>query len=72
MNERADMEDTTSPNTLTHADVLSSFKATLSTLRAVKPEDRSGLDRRYAVTITELEKVFAYFYTYIYSQEISK
>jgi hypothetical protein len=41
-------------------------------LRAVKPEDRSGLDRRYAVTITELEKVFAYFYTYIYTQEANK
>ena len=40
--------------TLTKEDVLSSLKTTLSTLRAVKPEDRSGIDRRYAVTITEL------------------
>ena len=66
------MEEQNSPNTLTTTDVLSSLKGALSTLRAVKPEDRSGLDRRYAVTITELEKVFAYFHTYIYSQEANK
>ena len=66
------MEEQNSPNTLTPRDVLSSLKGALSTLRAVKPEDRSGIDRRYAIVITELEKVFAYFYTYIYSQEISK
>jgi hypothetical protein len=66
------MEEQNSPNTLTTTDVLSSLKGALSTLRAVKPEDRSGIDRRYAIVITELEKVFAYFYTYIYSQEISK
>lgn len=66
------MEEQNSPNTLTPIDVLSSLKGALSTLRAVKPEDRSGLDRRYAVTITELEKVFAYFYTYIYTQEANK
>ena len=69
MNERANME---SNSTLTKEDVLSSLKTTLSTLRAVKPEDRSGLDRRYAVTITELEKVFAYFHTYIYTQEANQ
>lgn len=66
------MEEQNSPNTLTSTDVLSSLKSALSTLRAVKPEDRSGLDRRYAVTITELEKVFAYYYTYIYVQEMNK
>ncbi len=66
------MEEQNSPNTLTTTDVLSSLKGALSTLRAVKPEDRSGIDRRYAIVTTELEKVFAYFYTYIYSQEISK
>lgn len=59
-------------STLTSTDVLSAFKTALSTLRAVKPEDRSGLDRRYAVTITELEKVFAYYYTYIYVQELEQ
>ena len=71
MNERANMESN-STITLNKEDVLSAFKTLLSTLRAVKPEDRSGLDRRYAVTITELEKVFAYFYTYIYSQEANQ
>jgi hypothetical protein len=59
-------------DTLTKHDVLSAFKTALSTLRAVKPEDRSGLDRRYAVTITELEKVFAYYHTYIYLQEANR
>ena len=28
---------------------------------ALKPNDRSGLDRVYAVTITELEKAYCYF-----------
>lgn len=28
---------------------------------ALKPEDRSGLDRVYAVTLTELEKAYCYF-----------
>lgn len=45
--------------------VAEALKGVLATLRAAKPEDRSELDRRYAVTITELEKVFAYFNTYI-------
>jgi hypothetical protein len=34
-----------------------------------KPEDRSALSRHYAVTITEMEKVFAYFQTFIWSQQ---
>ncbi len=34
-------------------------------LRAAKPEDRSELARRYAVTITEFEKVYAYFVTFV-------
>ena len=33
----------------------------LNRLRATKPNDRSEKDRRYAVTITEMEKVAAYF-----------
>jgi len=41
------------------------LKSALAILRLAKPEDRSELDRRFAVTITELEKVFAYFNTYI-------
>lgn len=30
-----------------------------------KPKDRSELARRYAVTITELEKAYAYFRTWV-------
>lgn len=36
-------------------------------LRADKPADRGELARRYAITITELEKVVAYFKTFVYS-----
>lgn len=60
MNERADMEDKP-----TATDVIKSFGLALKTLKAAKPEDRSQTDRRYAVTITELEKVMAYFVTYV-------
>lgn len=37
----------------------------MKTLREFKPNDRSDKDRRYAVTITELEKVYAYFFTWV-------
>ena len=37
----------------------------LKLLRAAKPEDRSEESRRYAVTITEFEKVVAYFKTFV-------
>ena len=37
----------------------------LESLRNAKPEDRSEIARRYAVTITELEKVVAYFKVYV-------
>lgn len=37
----------------------------LESLRKAKPEDRSEIARRYAVTITELEKVVAYFKVYV-------
>lgn len=32
-----------------------------------KPNDRSELDRRFAIVIADLEKVKAYFYLYIFS-----
>ena len=38
--------------------------AALETLRENKPNDRSEKDRRFAVTITELEKVYAYYVTF--------
>jgi hypothetical protein len=34
-------------------------------LKASKPEDRSEKARRYAVTITEMEKAMAYFFTMV-------
>ena len=37
----------------------------LRRLRDAKPEERNELARRYAVTITEMEKVLAYFWSYV-------
>lgn len=34
-------------------------------LKKNKPNDRSEKDRRYAVTITEMEKVLGYFYLWV-------
>lgn len=49
----------------TPKDVIHSLGVALKTLKAAKPEDRTQTDRRYAVTITDLEKVMAYFVTYV-------
>lgn len=38
---------------------------TLAYLRSAKPNERSELARKYAVTITEFEKIFAYFKVYV-------
>lgn len=38
---------------------------TLETMRRGKPGIRSEMARRYAVAITEMEKTFAYFQTYV-------
>ena len=51
----------------TALEVLQTFGLALKTLKAAKPEDRSQTDRRYAVTITDLEKVIAYFGQYVVS-----
>lgn len=37
----------------------------LSMLREVKPDNRSDLDRRYAITITDMEKVMMYFKMFV-------
>ena len=37
----------------------------LAAMRVAKPEERSEKARRYAVAITEMEKVVAYFQTWI-------
>lgn len=41
----------------------------LLTLRKNKPNDRTNKDRSYAVTITELEKVLAYFTMFVLDPE---
>ena len=45
--------------------MLQQLTSALATLKASKPEDRSEYDRRWAVTITDLEKVISYFHTYV-------
>ena len=42
-------------------DVLESFQHLLADLRHIRPAERSERSRRYAVTITEVEKVASYF-----------
>lgn len=37
----------------------------LTTLKDCKPNDKSEVDRRFAITITELEKVIGYFNTWV-------
>ena len=49
-------------------DCLESMRDLLRKLRDAKPEERNELARRYAVTITELEKVLAYFWAYVTSE----
>jgi hypothetical protein len=51
-------------------DCFEALQDVLKKLRDAKPEERSELARRYAVTITELEKVIAYFWFYIVTDEL--
>jgi hypothetical protein len=46
-------------------ELLVKMNALLEELRKAKPEDKGELARRYAITITDFEKVVAYFKTYI-------
>lgn len=41
------------------------FEDLLEELRDEKPEERSELARRYAIVITEIEKIKAYYQVYI-------
>jgi hypothetical protein len=45
--------------------IIKLFEQLQNEIRANKPNDRTDLDRQYAVTITEVEKAFAYYYTFI-------
>lgn len=37
----------------------------LEILQQIKPNDRSAMDRRYAIVITDLEKIIAYYNQFI-------
>lgn len=37
----------------------------INALEATRPEERGELSRRFAICITDLERVFAYYHTYI-------
>lgn len=49
--------------------ILSEMEALLIDLRNYRPVEKSDVSRAYAVTITELEKVIAYFEKYIVRRE---
>lgn len=46
------------------AKIVARLATALEQMRQAKPGDRSELDRRYAIAITDLEKVIAYMHTY--------
>ena len=48
-------------NKPTREELLSGLEDLISEFRDGKPDDRSGMDRAYAVAITMLEKAIAYF-----------
>ena len=45
--------------------ILISLESSLRMIQRNRPNDRSELDRRWAITITDFEKVMSYFKTYI-------
>lgn len=49
-------------------DCLETMRDLLRKLRDAKPDERTELARRYAVTITETEKILAYFWAYVMSE----
>jgi hypothetical protein len=53
----------------TESKALQLLKEALEAMREAKPEERSELARRYAVSITELEKVIAYYVVFVASEE---
>ena len=52
----------------TESKVLILLRDALEELRNAKPEERNEIARRYAVTITELEKVLAYYVVFVESE----
>ena len=51
--------------TTVNEEVMLSLKLALMKLREAKPAERTEEARRYAVAITEMEKVVAYFNTFV-------
>lgn len=51
--------------------VLFKLQEVIALMRAHKPEERNEKARRYAVSVTEMEKVIAYFKTYVIDQGIT-
>lgn len=49
----------------TYMDVWNRFNELQSALQLAKPNDRSFVDRAYAVTLTEVEKAMAYFHVFV-------
>jgi hypothetical protein len=39
-------------------------------IQIAKPDDRSAVDRRYAIVLTELEKIEAYMHYYIVTADL--
>ena len=48
------------------------LKDALAALKEAKPNDRGEKDRAYAVTITEMEKLLAYFFFYVMMNDIER
>ncbi len=55
----------TMEGTMEESTIRELFEGLMYGLKQDKPEERSELARRYAITITELEKVMAYYTVYI-------
>ncbi len=58
-------EDVKAAERLVAEKVFKQLKQAMRELQDAKPSERNELARRYAVTITELEKVIAYFRVYV-------
>ena len=52
--------------------ILNKMNLLLEELRQAKPDDRSEIARRCAVTVTEFEKTIAYFKTYVVDPTTTK
>lgn len=56
--EKSDREE---DKNMDNEEVLAGLRTALSNLRIAKPKDGSDLDRRYAIMITDQEKIIAYY-----------